>query len=46
MIARVQRSGSVRLRAVTPAAVASGLAIYRGLGRRPTSWVRHGAGDA
>lgn len=36
------RTGSVGLRTVTPAVVASGLAISRGLGWRPTAGVRHG----
>ena len=39
------RTGSVDLRTVTPAVVASGLAISRGLGWRPTAGVRYGAAD-
>jgi DNA-binding IclR family transcriptional regulator len=39
------RTGSVDLRAVTPAVVASGLAISRRLGWRPTAGVRHGTAN-
>jgi DNA-binding IclR family transcriptional regulator len=39
------RTGSVDLRTVTPAVVASGLAISRGLGWRPTAGVRHATAD-
>jgi DNA-binding IclR family transcriptional regulator len=41
----VVRTGSVDLRTVTPAVVASGLAISRGLGWRPTAGVCHPAAN-
>jgi DNA-binding IclR family transcriptional regulator len=39
------RTGTVDLRTVTPAVVASGLAITRGPGWRPTVGVRHATAD-
>jgi DNA-binding IclR family transcriptional regulator len=41
----VVRTGSVDLRTVKPAVVASGLAISRGLGWRPAAGVRYGIAD-
>ena len=44
-IAVIVRTGSVDLRTVTPAVIASGLAISRALGWRPTAGVRHPAAN-